>query len=103
MTPPQHNPRKKDAAPLEEALKDLWKAYSLEEAYQEKLLIASWPELMGKSIADRTGTIYIKNKKLFVSITSGPVKKELQLSKSKVLALIETKLGKGIVEDLAFL
>jgi len=27
----------------------------------------------------------------------------LQLSKSKVLALIETKLGKGIVEDLAFL
>jgi predicted nucleic acid-binding Zn ribbon protein len=103
MTPPPLHPRKKDAAPLEEALKDLWKAYRLEEAYQEKLLIASWPELMGKSIADRTSTLYIKNKKLFVSISSGPVKKELQLSKSKVLALIESKLGKGIVEDLAFL
>jgi predicted nucleic acid-binding Zn ribbon protein len=67
------------------------------------LLISSWPELVGKTIADRTSNVYIKDKKLFVKITSGPVKKELQLNKSKVIALIESQIGKGIVEDVVFL
>jgi hypothetical protein len=95
--------RKKDATPLGEALQDLLKSYRLEDTYQEKVLLASWPQLMGKTIADRTGNLYIKDKKLFVKITSGPVKKELQLNKSKVIALIESEVGKGIVEDVVFL
>jgi predicted nucleic acid-binding Zn ribbon protein len=96
-------PRKKDAAPLADAFQDLLKAYRLEDTYQEKLLISSWPSLVGKTIADRTSNVYIKDKKLFVKITSGPVKKELQLNKSKVIALIESQIGKGIVEDVVFL
>ena len=95
--------RKKDATPLGEALQDLLKSYRLEDTYQEKVLLASWPKLMGKTIADRTGNLYIKDKKLFVKITSGPVKKELQLNKSKVIARIEAEVGKGIVDDIVFL
>jgi predicted nucleic acid-binding Zn ribbon protein len=79
------------------------KAYRLEDTYQEKLLISSWPTLVGKTIADRTSNVYIKDKKLMVKITSGPVKKELQLNKSKVIALIESQIGKGIVDDVIFL
>jgi predicted nucleic acid-binding Zn ribbon protein len=100
---PMTYPRKKDAAPMADAFQDLLKAYRLEDTYQEKLLISSWPELVGKTIADRTSNVYIKDKKLFVKITSGPVKKELQLNKSKVIALIESQIGKGIVEDVVFL
>lgn len=98
-----HTGRRKEAAPLESAFKELLKAYRLEDKFQEKLLISSWGEIVGKTIADRTGNIYIREKKLFVTITSGPVKKELQLSKSKVLALIEDKIGKGVVDDLVFI
>jgi len=96
-------PRKKDASPLADAFQDLLKAYRLEDTYQEKLLISSWPTLVGKTIADRTSNVYIKDKKLMVKITSGPVKKELQLNKSKVIALIESQIGKGIVDDVIFL
>lgn len=97
------SPRKKDATPLADAFQDLLKAYRLEDTYQEKLLISSWPNLVGKTIADRTSNVYIKDKKLMVKITSGPVKKELQLNKSKVIALIESQIGKGIVDDVIFL
>ena len=95
--------RKKEATPLGEAFQDLLKSYRLEDTYQEKVLLASWSKLMGKTIADRTSNLYIKDKKLFEKITSGPVKKELQLNKSKVIALIETEVGKGIVDDVVFL
>ena len=88
---------------MADAFQDLLKAYRLEDTYQEKLLISSWPSLVGKTIADRTSTVYIKDKKLMVKITSGPVKKELQLNKSKVIALIESQIGKGIVDDVIFL
>ncbi len=100
---PMTYPRKKDAAPLADAFQDLLKAYRLEDTYQEKLLISLWPELVGKTIADRSSNVYIKDKKLFVKISSGPVKKELQLNKSKVIALIESQIGKGIVEDVILL
>ena len=88
---------------MADAFQDLLKAYRLEDTYQEKLLISSWPTLVGKTIADRTSNVYIKDKKLMVKITSGPVKKELQLNKSKVIALIESQIGKGIVDDVIFL
>ena len=96
-------PRKKEATPLADAFQDLLKAFHLEDTYQEKLLISSWPTLVGKTIANRTSNVYIKDKKLMVKITSGPVKKELQLNKSKVIALIESQIGKGIVDDVIFL
>ncbi|TDQ13731.1 uncharacterized protein DUF721 [Algoriphagus boseongensis] len=95
--------RKKEAAPLEAAFNELLKAYRLEGKYKEKLLINSWAELVGHTIASRTSSVFIKDQKLMVRITSGPVKKELQLNRSKVLALIEEKIGKGVVEDLVIL
>ena len=95
--------RKKDATPLADAFKDLLKTYRLEDTYQEKVLLSSWGELVGKTIADRTTNLYIKDKKLFVKISSGPVKKELQFNKSKVMLLIESQLGTGIIQEVIFL
>jgi predicted nucleic acid-binding Zn ribbon protein len=92
--------RKKEAAPLEAAFNDLLKAYRLEDKFKEKQLISSWGEIVGRTISDRTTSVFIKDKKLFVKLSSGPVKKELMLNRSKVLSLIEEKVGKGVVEEL---
>ena len=92
--------RKKEAAPLGAAFNELLKAYRLEDKFKEKQLISSWGEIVGKTIADRTTAVFIRDKKLFVKLSSGPVKKELMLNRSKVLLLIEDKVGKGVVEDL---
>ena len=92
--------RKKEAAPLEEAFNDLLKAFRLEDKFKEKQLINSWGEIVGRTIADRTTSVFIKEKKLFIKLSSGPVKKELMLNRSKVMILIEEKVGKGVVEEL---
>ncbi|MDI1324571.1 MAG: DUF721 domain-containing protein [Algoriphagus sp.] len=92
--------RKKESAPLESAFNDLLKAYRLEGKFREKSLIHDWPEIVGKTIADRTDSVSIKDKKLYVKLSSGPVKKELMMNKSKMLMLIEEKYGKGVVDDL---
>ena len=95
--------RKKEAEPLETAFNDLLKAYRLEGKFREKSLIHDWPELVGKTIADRTASVFIRDKKLFVKITSGPIKKELMMYRSNLLSLIETKYGVGVVDEIVCL
>ena len=95
--------RRKESAPLEAAFNELLKAYRIEDTFKEKQLISVWGEIVGKTISDRTTSVFIKEKKLFVKLSSGPVKKELMLNRSKVLTLIEEKVGKGVVEDLVCL
>ncbi len=95
--------RKKEVAPLESAFNDLLKAYRLEGKYREKSLVHDWPDLVGKTIADRTSSVFIRDKKLIVKLSSGPIKKELLMNKSKVLTLIEQKYGQGIIDDLVCL
>lgn len=86
--------------PLESAFNDLLKAYRLEGKFREKTLIHDWSELVGKTISDRTDSVSIKDKIIYVKLSSGPVKKELMMNKTRLLFLIEEKYGKGIVEDL---
>ncbi len=95
--------RKKDAAPLEEAFQELLKAYRLEGKFREKSLIHDWSSLVGKTIGDRTQSVFIRDKKLFVKITSGPVKREIQMNKTKILRLIEERYGADVIEDLVCL
>lgn len=92
--------RKKEAMPIESVFNDLLKAYRLEGKFREKTLIQDWPVLVGKTIADRTDSVTIREKVIYVRLSSGPVKKELMMNKTKMLDLIEQKYGKGIVEDM---
>jgi predicted nucleic acid-binding Zn ribbon protein len=98
-----HTGRKKEAAPLQEAFEELLKAYRLKDKFDQRLVIQAWPELMGKTVSSRTSSIFVKEKKLFVKISSGPVKNELSMNRSKVLDLIENKFGKGVIEEVIFL
>ncbi len=95
--------RKSEATPFKQALNNLFKQYRLAGKFREKRLVHSWERLMGKPIAARTSNIYIKDKILFVHLTSAPLKNELTLSKIKILDILEKEFGAGIVDDIRFL
>ena len=77
--------------------------YNLSYKFHETEIISTWSDLVGKTIADKTARIFFKKKKLFVEITSAPLKNELTLSRSRVKEIIEKKFGKGIIEEVIFL
>jgi hypothetical protein len=45
----------------------------------------------------------VRQKILYVKISSGPLKKEIMMNKTKVLTLIAEKYGKGVINDLVIL
>ncbi|EKB48393.1 DUF721 domain-containing protein [Cecembia lonarensis] len=98
-----HTGRKKDVAPLQEAFQELLKAYRLKDKFDERKVIQAWPEMMGRTVAMRTESLFVKEKKLFVKISSGPLKKELSMNRSKILNLIEKQFGNAVIEEVVFL
>jgi predicted nucleic acid-binding Zn ribbon protein len=76
---------------------------NLEKTYHEKRLLLLWPEIVGKPIASRTHNIFIKNKVLFVKLTSAPLKQDLTGKRDFIIQLINEKMGVSILDDIRFL
>ena len=87
--------RKADTSTVGDAINEMLKKYHLKPKFDENRVIATWPALMGKTIAGKTGKVFIKNQVLFVEINSAPLKHELNMSKTKVLERLEKEFGKG--------
>ena len=88
---------------LREAIGKYLKEEKLDGKLNEHKLIGIWQELMGPTIASRTDRMFIKKKTLYVNINSAPLKQELNMSKAKVLKLINGKMGIDVIEDAKFL
>ncbi|HAA12371.1 MAG TPA: DUF721 domain-containing protein [Cytophagales bacterium] len=95
--------RKGDAQPLKDVIQELLEAYRLKGKYHEQRLVAAWPEVMGPFIASRTGNIFVKNQTLFVELSSAALKQELAMSKDKLIALLNEKVGAEVVSEVRLL
>ncbi|WP_242926302.1 DUF721 domain-containing protein [Pontibacter vulgaris] len=95
--------RKSDMQPIGESIKALLQAYRLDGKLNEVNLVQRWEEIMGKPIALKTQELYFRDSKLFVRLTSAPLKHELNMSKSKVVELLNRAAGHEVVKEVVFL
>ena len=92
-----------DIKKIKGAFQHMLNEYKLDSRYTATVIKGSWEKLMGKPIASRTSQITLKNGKLRVKLTSAPLKHELNMSKSKILELLETEFGQGVVKEIIFI
>lgn len=96
-------PRKSQPENIGDAVKDMLKSFNIEQKFNETNLINSWERVMGLAIAKRTTKIYIKDKKLYVHLSSAPLRHELNMSKNKILVLLAKEFGQPIVNEVILL
>jgi hypothetical protein len=101
--PTYRPPRSNGVTTLKDAIDEMLKAYKLRNKFNETYLVTFWEQLMGRGIASRTGKLYVSDKKLYIQITSPPLKQELVMAKSKVIELINREMGETVVEDVIFI
>ncbi|UYZ58400.1 DUF721 domain-containing protein [Hymenobacter latericus] len=95
--------RKADVVPLKEGIQALLKAYRLQGKMNEVYVVASWERIMGRAVALKTQEVYFRNNKLFVRLTSAPLKHELFMAKTRVAEIINSEVGEDIVHEVVFL
>ena len=88
---------------VKEAFEQLLTAYKIKGKFFETQIPAYWEKIMGPQISSRTSSIYVKNGKLFLKLTSAPLKKELSMSKTKLLKLLNDECKAAILDDIVFL
>lgn len=97
------NSRQADVVTLGEGIKALLRAYRLQGKLNEVTVVASWERVMGKAIALKTKELYVSNGKLFVRLTSAPLKHELVMAKTRVMELINAEVGEAVIKEVVFL
>lgn len=88
---------------VKSALQEMLSTYRIKDKFTATQITSSWGRMMGEPIAKRTEKVYMKNKKIFVKLTSAPLKNELSLSKQKVKNLFQKEFGEDTIEDIVFL
>ena len=63
--------------PVGELLKEMMKAYRMNDKLDETTVKNNWGELVGEMVAKNTDKLYIKNNILYVHITSSVIKLEV--------------------------
>ncbi|WP_259068848.1 DUF721 domain-containing protein [Mucilaginibacter sp. X4EP1] len=95
--------RKANDKSLKEAIEQMLQVYKIKQRYDETAIIASWPELVGKSVANRTKEIFIRNQKLFLRIESSVIKNELMMMRTQIIEKINEKAKGILVDEIIFL
>ena len=88
---------------LKEAIEQMLQVYKIKRKYDETGIKTSWPELVGKSVANRTKEIYIHDKKLFLRIESSVIKNELIMMRTQIIDKINNEAKVILVEEIIFL
>ena len=88
---------------LKEAIEQMLQVYKLKRRFDETAVIAHWPDLVGKYVANRTKEVFISNKKLFLRIESSVIRNEVAVMRNEIIAKINEEAGSAIVEEIIFL
>ena len=97
------NDRKSSTIKFEEALKDFLSQNHIEDKYEAVEIVAAWPKLLGETIAKKTVESFVKDKKLYVRISSAPLKHQLFTSKNRIIEIYHEHFQKPIIQDVVFL
>jgi predicted nucleic acid-binding Zn ribbon protein len=95
--------RKANDKSIKEAIEQMMQVYKIKRKFDETGIIASWPELVGKSVANRTKELFIHDKKLFLRIESSVIKNELMLMRTQIINKINDEAKGILIEEIIFL
>jgi predicted nucleic acid-binding Zn ribbon protein len=95
--------RKTNDKPLKEAIEQMLNVYKIKRRYDETAVVAAWPELVGKSVANRTKELFIRDRKLFLRIESSVIKNELMMIRTQIIDKINEEAKGILVTEIVFL
>jgi predicted nucleic acid-binding Zn ribbon protein len=92
--------RKSNEQTLKEVLQDMVEFYKLRSKLNQTKVQQLWNSMMGQVVSNYTTEIKLRRKKLYVSISSAPLRQELSYGKEKIIKMLNEELGGDFIEDV---
>jgi predicted nucleic acid-binding Zn ribbon protein len=91
---------RKDVRKIDSLLEQFVKANGLDRGLAEYRLMKSWKDLLGITVAKKTKSLRIKNRKLFVTLHSSVVRNELSMMKDSLIPKLNEAAGMDVIDDV---
>lgn len=85
---------------LKDVLGEFTQTGKIKSGYKQVLIRKFWENNMGNVINNYTEKIYVRKDTLYVTISSSPLKQELDLGREKILKMISEELGENYITTL---
>ena len=94
--------RKKNTELLSDVIRQVLKEQHLDKPLNEKRLIDAWPMVLGNNIVQYTTELIIKNRVLYVTLTSSVLRHDLFLSREEIKKSLNNQVGVEVIVDIVF-
>ncbi|TWR28186.1 DUF721 domain-containing protein [Mucilaginibacter achroorhodeus] len=95
--------RKANDKSIKDAIEQMLNVYKIKRRFDETHVVAAWPDIVGKSVANRTKELFIRDRKLFLRIESSVIKNELVMMRQQIIQKINEEAKSTLVDDIIFL
>ena len=95
--------RRQQAEQLGNIIHQLLREEGLETPYNEWRIIEAWPEVVGEGIARYTVSTEIRNRTLFVRLSSSVIRYELMAGRKSLTNRLNEHVGAQVIENIVFL
>ena len=92
--------RKSNTQPIHEVIQELLRELKIDRKLKEVGIVSEWESLMGKTVAVRTSNIYIRNRILYVNVTSSVLRNELLMMRNDIINKLNERAGEVVVEQM---
>lgn len=94
--------RKKNTELLSDVIRQVLKEQKLDRPLNEKRLIDAWSVVLGQNIVQYTTELFIKNKVLYVGLSSSVLRHDLFLSREEIRKSLNKHVGVDVIVDIVF-
>lgn len=93
--------KRKNAQTIGEVIRDfLEENKSLREKIYENRIEHAWTEVLGDMVMRYTRNVYVKNRVLYVSLSSSVLRSELSLSRERLVKSLNEQAGAEVIDDI---
>ena len=94
--------RKKNTELLSDVIRQVLREQHLDKPLNEKRLIDAWPLVLGLNIMQYTSELSIKNRVLYVKLSSSVLRHDLFLSREEIKTSLNKHVGSEVIVDIMF-
>lgn len=92
--------RKSQTQKIGDVIMDCLRELQIDRKLKEVSLVSQWETMMGRMVALRTDQIYIKNRILYIHVTSSVLKTELMMMRREIVDKLNENAGEKLIENI---
>ncbi len=94
--------RKRNTESLRDIIGQVLKNNHLDKKLNDKHLLDAWPKILGENIKQYTTDLIIKNRVLYVTLSSSVLRHDLFLSREEIKNSLNREVGAEVIKEIIF-